>query len=130
MYPSFYVISPQADNPLAVLAKPIEDPDLCLGIIEDCATGWPSLKTTDDELQDPTLPFNLSPDTVIDGDEVECTQRSLPDDEHTLGITPDETQHQKTPKLPTDTPNLATDETSRTPRCPAEQHNPARQPRW
>jgi len=39
MYPSFYVISPQADNPLAVLAKPIEDPDPCLRIIEDCATG-------------------------------------------------------------------------------------------
>ena len=81
MYTSFYVISPQADNPLAVLAKPIEDPDLCLRIIEDFATGRPGSKRTYNELEDPTLPFNLSPDTVIDGDEFECTQRSLPDDD-------------------------------------------------
>jgi len=81
MYTSSYVISPQADNPLAVLAKPIEDSNLCLRIIEDFATGRPGSKTTYYELEDPTLPFNLSPDTVIDGDEVECTQRSLPDDD-------------------------------------------------
>ena len=44
--------------------------------------------------------------------------------------TPDETQRQKTPRLPTDTPNLATDKTSWTRRCPAERRNQARQPRW
>ena len=65
MYTSSYVISPQTDNPLAVLAKPIEDPDLCPRIIEDFATGRPGSKTTYDELEDPTLPFNLSPDTAI-----------------------------------------------------------------
>jgi len=81
MYTSSYVISPQADNPLAVLAKPIEDSNLCLRIIEDFATGRPGSKTTYYKLEDPTLPFNLFPDTVIDGDEVECTQRSLPDDD-------------------------------------------------
>jgi len=81
MYTSSYVISPQTDNPLAVLAKRIEEPDLCLRIIEDFPTGRPGSKTTYDELEDPTLPFNLSPDTAIDADEVECTQRSLTGDD-------------------------------------------------
>jgi len=80
IYTSSYVISSRTDNPLAVLAKPIQDPDLCLRIIEDFATGRPKSKTTYDELEDTTLPFNLSPDTASDGDEVECTQRLLTGD--------------------------------------------------
>jgi len=44
----------------------------------------------------------------------------------TIAFTPDETQRQKMPRLPTDTPNLMTDKTSQTPQCLAERHNQAR----
>jgi hypothetical protein len=77
MYTSSYMISPQVDHPLAVLAKAIDDPHQCLRIIEDFTAGRPGPETMHDELDDPTLPFNLSPDTAIDDDEAGDSQHPL-----------------------------------------------------
>jgi hypothetical protein len=74
MYTSSYMISPQVDHPLAVLAKTIDDPHQCLRIIEDFTAGRPGPETMHNELEDPTLPFNLLPDTAIDDDEARDSQ--------------------------------------------------------